>query len=57
MNKGNRNIINASETARMNEDILKQFDDLPDNCDIWNLEDVFFAGRNRYKELLTYKNR
>ena len=33
----NRNPANIPEVNRMNEDILKMFDYLPDNCDIWNL--------------------
>lgn len=45
----NSNPVNAPEVARMNEDILKMFDSLPEDCDIWNLGDVFFAG-SRYKD-------
>ncbi|OUM66647.1 hypothetical protein PIROE2DRAFT_6065 [Piromyces sp. E2] len=32
---GNRNPANIPEVNRMNEDILKVFDSLPDDCDIW----------------------
>lgn len=50
---GNNNPANVPEVKRMNEDILQMFDFLPDNCDIWNLGDVFFAGSNNYKKYLT----
>jgi hypothetical protein len=30
----------------MNEDILKAFDELPENCDIWHLGDFWFRGGN-----------
>ena len=41
---GNRNPANIPEVQRMNEDILKLFDRLPANCDIWHLGDFFYAG-------------
>ena len=45
----NSNPINKPAVEAMNEDILKQFDRLPEDCDIWNLGDVFFAG-SRFKD-------
>ena len=48
----NRNPANIPEVNRMNEDILKMFDYLPDNCDIWNLGDCFFCGTGRHNEYL-----
>ena len=49
----NKNPANIPEVNRMNEEILQMFDFLPENCDIWNLGDVFFAGSGRQKEYLT----
>ena len=49
----NRNPANIPEVNRMNEDILKLFDYLPENCDIWNLGDCFFLGTGRHAEYLT----
>lgn len=43
---GNRNPANIPEVQRMNEDILKLFDRLPADCDIWHLGDFFFPGGN-----------
>lgn len=37
---------------RMNEDILKEFDKLPEECEIWNNGDLFFAGDSSKKDLL-----
>ena len=52
---GNRNPANVPEVQRMNEDILKMFDELPANCDIWHLGDFWFNGNpkvfNREEEL------
>lgn len=48
----NSNPANIPEVNRMNEDILKMFDFLPDDCDIWNLGDVFFAGSGKCKKYL-----
>lgn len=52
MVKGNLNPKNISEVKRMNEDILKMFDSLPDDCDIWNLGDVFFPCKNDFESVL-----
>ena len=41
---GNRNPANIPEVKRMDEDILKLFDTLPAECDIWHLGDFFYAG-------------
>lgn len=49
---GNKNQANVPEVKRMNEDILKVFDELPENCDIWHLGDFWFTGGNR-KDFLT----
>lgn len=43
---GNRNPANVPEVQRMNEDILKMFDRLPADCDIWHLGDFWFLGVN-----------
>lgn len=43
---GNRNPANIPEVQRMNEDILKLFDKLPADCDIWHLGDFWFQGGN-----------
>jgi len=43
---GNKNPANVPEVQRMNEDILKAFDELPENCDIWHLGDFWFRGGN-----------
>lgn len=43
---GNRNPANVPEINRMNEDILRMFDSLPSDCDIWHLGDFWFCGRN-----------
>ena len=42
--KGNRAPENKPVLAAMKEDMLKMFDFLPDDCDIWNLGDFYFAG-------------
>ena len=34
----------SSEILKMNEDILKEFDKLPEKCDIYNNGDLFFVG-------------
>lgn len=38
----NRDPANAPVVNQMNEDILRMFDKLPLDCDVWNLGDVFF---------------
>lgn len=43
----NKNPINKPAIEAMNEDILKQFDELPEDCDIWNLGDVFYYGSHK----------
>lgn len=43
---GNNNPANIPEVNRMNEDILKVFDSLPNDCDIWMLGDFVFSGRH-----------
>jgi calcineurin-like phosphoesterase family protein len=43
---GNKNPANVPEVQRMNEDILKAFDELPESCDIWHLGDFWFSGGN-----------
>lgn len=48
----NSNPANKSEVERMNEDILKAFDKLPDSCDVWNLGDVFFPGTTQQTKFL-----
>lgn len=40
----NKNPANAPLMLQMKEDILKAFDKLPQDCDIWNLGDFYFAG-------------
>ena len=42
MQAPNKNPANIPLLEKMNEDILQMFDKLPDDCDIWNLGDVFF---------------
>ena len=44
---GNRNPANVPEVQRMNEDILKLFDKLPADCDIWHLGDFWFNGSHK----------
>ena len=44
---GNRNPANVPEVQRMNEDILKLFDKLPADCDIWHLGDFWFDGSHK----------
>ena len=44
---GNRNPANIPEVQRMNEDILKLFDKLPADCDIWHLGDFWFKGSHK----------
>ena len=44
---GNRNPANIPEVQRMNEDILKLFDRLPADCDIWHLGDFWFNGSHK----------
>jgi len=48
---GNKNPKNAPAIAAMNEDILKMFDFLPDDCDIWNLGDFYFTGSGDPKKI------
>lgn len=48
----NSNPANKAEVERMNEDILKMFDKLPDSCDVWNLGDVFFLGTTQQTTFL-----
>ena len=48
---GNKHPKNAPAIAAMNEDILKMFDFLPDDCDIWNLGDFYFAGSGDPKKV------
>lgn len=43
----NKNPINKPVIAAMNADILSMFDKLPDDCDIWNLGDVFYLGSHK----------
>lgn len=49
--KGNNKPENKPALAAMKEDILKIFDFLPDDCDIWNLGDFFFAGSGDPKKV------
>lgn len=39
-----------SEILKMNEDILKEFDKLPEKCDIYNNGDLFFVGEENRKK-------
>ena len=48
----NSNPDNKAEVERMNEDILKTFDKLPNSCDVWNLGDVFFLGTTKQTKFL-----
>lgn len=43
--KCNFDPVDMDEIKRMNEDMLKQYDTLPEECDVWNLGDIFFAGK------------
>ncbi len=52
---GSNDDLENPELLRMNEDILKLFDDLPESCEVWNLGDVFFAGRN--SDIFVYEKR
>jgi len=45
----NNNPVNASVISQMNEDILKLFDELPLDCDIWNLGDLFVTSEREEK--------
>ena len=40
----NKNPANIPPMIQMKEDILRAFDKLPRECDIWNLGDFYFAG-------------
>lgn len=42
----NKNPVNAPLLKQMEEDILQAFDNLPEECDVWNLGDVFFFQGN-----------
>jgi len=46
----NNNPVNDSAISQMNEDILKLFDKLPLDCDIWNLGDIFCFRSKKYEE-------
>lgn len=41
---------------QMNEDILKHFDRLPDECEVWLLGDIWFLGGSKQYQLLEQKN-
>lgn len=47
----NKNPINIPAINAMEEDMLKMFDFLPEDCDIWNLGDFYFAGSSNTKNL------
>ena len=50
----NKDFLNE-EILKMNEDMLKEFDALPEECDIYNNGDLFFVGdENRKKFLNSY---
>lgn len=43
---------NLDELERMNEDILKEFDKLPLDCDIYLLGDIWFVGKSHQDWLM-----
>lgn len=46
----NKDFLN-DEIIKMNQDILKEFDALPEECDIYNNGDLFFVGEENKKKL------
>ena len=42
----------CDEIAKMNHDMLAEFDKLPEECTIWNNGDLFFAGESQKKKLI-----
>ena len=46
MKAPNKNPANSPLLKQMEEDILQMFDQLPEECDIWNLGDIFFFQGN-----------
>lgn len=47
----NKDFLNE-EILKMNEDMLKEFDALPEECDIYNNGDLFFVGDENRKKFL-----
>lgn len=47
----NKDFLNE-EILKMNEDIMKEFDALPEECDIYNNGDLFFVGDENKKKFL-----
>lgn len=47
----NKDFLNE-EILKMNEDMLKEFDALPEECDIYNNGDLFFVGDGNRKKFL-----
>lgn len=47
----NKDFLNE-EILKMNEDMLKEFDALPEECDIYNNGDLFFVGNENRKKFL-----
>lgn len=47
----NKDFLNE-EILKMNEDMLKEFDALPEECDIYNNGDLFFVGDENKKKFL-----
>lgn len=47
---------NRKVVEQMNEDILKHFDRLPAECEVWLLGDVWFLGGSKQYQLLEQKN-
>ena len=47
----NKDFLNE-EILKMNEDIMKEFDALPEECDIYNNGDLFFVGDENRKKFL-----
>ena len=47
----NKDFLNE-EILKMNEDMLKEFDALPKECDIYNNGDLFFVGDENKKKFL-----
>jgi calcineurin-like phosphoesterase family protein len=45
----NKDFLNE-EILKMNEDMLKEFDALPEECDIYNNGDLFFVGEENKKK-------
>lgn len=43
---------NVEELTRMEEDIIAMFDKLPDDCEIYNLGDVFYFGSTDFKKIV-----